>query len=99
MGLVVQREAPESPHEPTRSHPRRGIPVRTDPATLRRTRSQTAHIPSPLLVVQRMVYSGWGAGNCRAVLSSPSAPRETGTGPDARGRGRDLGMVHAHFAT
>ena len=25
MGLVVQREAPESPHEPTRSHPRRAF--------------------------------------------------------------------------
>ena len=50
------------------------IPVSSDPATLCRTRSQTASIPSPLLVVQRMVYSGWGAGNCRAVLSGPSAP-------------------------
>src|SRR6185295_9357376 len=98
MGLVVERAAPEPSHEPTRRHPRRGLPVRTESATLRRTRSQTSDIPSSLLGIKRMVYAGWGAGDCRAVLSGSSPPRETGTGPDARGRGRDPGLVHAHFA-
>ena len=48
----------------------------TDSATQRRTRGQTAHIPPPLLVVKRMVYAGWGAGDCRAVLSGPFTTRE-----------------------
>src|SRR5438105_1744866 len=98
MGLVVERAAVDPPDEPTRRDPRRGLPVRPDPAALRRTRRPPAPVPSPLLAVQRMVYPGWGAGDCRAVLFGPSAPRETGTGPDARGRGRDPGVVHAHFA-
>src|SRR5688572_15025861 len=98
MGLVVRRAALEPPDEPTRRHPRRGFPVRSDPATVYRTRRPPAPLPSPLLAVQRVVFTGWGAGDCRAVLSGPSAPRETGTGSDARGRGRDTGLVHAHFA-
>src|SRR6476646_6572091 len=98
MGLVVRRAALEPPDEPTQCHPRRSLPVSSAPATLRRTRRPTSPLTSPLLAVQRMVYTGWGAGDCRAVLSRPPPPRETGTGPDARGRVRDPGLVHAHFA-
>src|SRR5690349_11103376 len=42
-----------------------------------------------------MVHAGWGAGDRHPLLPRPSAPHEAREVPDARGRGRDAGMVPA----
>src|SRR5262245_42502810 len=70
-----------------------------DQATLPRARPSAPALPAPFLAVRRVVHPGRRPRRGHPVLPRSSAAGGAGAQPDARGRGRDAGMVHADPAS
>src|SRR5512146_1297766 len=98
MGGLARRETARTP--PLRSPADRGgePDCGADSATQRRVGGARPAIPSPLLVIRRVVLARRRARHCRAVLFGPSPAGPVGTRPNVGGGGGGAGRLHAHPA-